>query len=308
MKRKCNPMKPICVTVLPVVLLLGLTVTYCLAADPAADEKFKNGIPFATLAAEISANTTAIDALEVETTNLTTSLQALTADVAGLTTRVTANESAIATIQNTLSGLSTQVANNFSELQQQAEALSALQQDVVTNADAIAVTQANIDALEITLTQQLTAMDANITSLSGQLDTLVAECNTLKTQCEAQYAATQAQIGTLLTEINALKAADANTLVEQATQNANIISALTQIVMLQQSLSEAKDDFDSLADEVGSLNYHMFNYYGMVQYYHRQFVNHYHYSLESVTWWVEHWWGTEWFRQNQWWTTEGPIF
>jgi len=302
-------MKPICVTVLPVVLLLGLTVTYCLAADPAADEKFKNGVPFATLAAEISANTSAIDALETETTNLTTSLQALTADVAALTTRVTANESSIATIQNTLSGLSTQVANNFSELQQQADALSALQQDVVTNADAIAVTMANIDALEITLTQQLTEMAADINSLSTELETLKTDYHALKTQCEAQYAATQGQIADLFAEITALQAADANTLVEQATQNANILSALTQIAMLQQDLSQAQNQLDDLNTAVSSLNYHMFHYYGKVESYRWQFVYHYHHlpGESYVTRIEDHWhglvWWTIWGNPTTYWPT-----
>jgi chromosome segregation ATPase len=202
-----------------------------LAQSVAADEKFKNGVPFKQLSEEIESNATAIDNLNATTAELRSDLDALTVDFKALEERVAVNETSITGIKTDIASLDTRIQGNLTRIGE-------LDESVADNATEIASLKTQVEA-------DFAALKDALNQLRTELDAEKAELDAFIAQVETAQAATDTQIQSLSTEINSIQAklaAKADiTLVEQTIANLHINDLQSQMLGMMYEINSTKD-------------------------------------------------------------------
>lgn len=234
----------------PLALLAGLLLTAATAsaAPSEGDDKFKNGVPFKELAAEIEANSSDITALQTQMGTLSDGFAQLAVEVDALALQVGANTTAIATARAEIGGLGAGLSAALASLQTMATDLEALQVDVEGNATAIANLEAEMASTAAAVEASILAMNAKLSIMRAELDAEKAALAALHAQVIAQDQALQSQIAGLQAEMAVIQAqADAAaTLVAQVVANRDRLALLNSIVAANAAAAATKDELNDL--------------------------------------------------------------
>jgi len=222
------------------------------------DESYRNGVPFADLAAEIEANSVSIATLETTTEVLRADLGVLAAEFVLLEGRVSINEGTIATVNGQISTINVALADSFNQIDLLHTDMEALAANVETNQTAIDALVASITALEAQITSQLVNLDAEVKKLAGEVSSIGRELDGFRAQVNAEKARVQAQIGDLLAEIDYIGSQVQSTLIEQVVANTRIRDLQTQIDKLNKDLSDAETDLTVLERKF-AFHYHSYS-------------------------------------------------